>query len=126
MQHDESVYLRHILDSIARIEQYLQGVDEAAFQQQEMVQDAVIRQLEIIGEAVKRLSPGLCDKHPQILWSDIARMRDKLIHGYFGVDIDKVWLTTQDDLPVLKAEVNEMLKQIVVLLSDEQNHAADS
>jgi uncharacterized protein with HEPN domain len=126
MRHDESVYLRHILDSIARIELYLQGVDETAFQQHDMAQDAVIRQLEIIGEAVKRLSPELCDQHPQIPWSDIARMRDKLIHGYFGVDIDKVWLTTQDDLPVFKAQVNEMLKQIVTPSSDEQSPGADS
>jgi uncharacterized protein with HEPN domain len=126
MQRDESVYLRHILDSIARIELYLQGIGEVAFQQQDIVQDAVIRQLEIIGEAVKRLSPELCEQHQQIPWSDIARMRDKLIHGYFGVDIDKVWLTTQDDLPVLKAEVNEMLKQIIAPSSNKQNSGADS
>jgi uncharacterized protein with HEPN domain len=112
MQRDESVYLSHILDSIEQIELYLQGISEAAFQQRNMVQDAVIRQLEIIGEAVKQLSPELCDEHPQIPWSDIARMRDKLIHGYFGVDIDKVWLTTQEDLPLLKAEVNEMLNKL--------------
>lgn len=112
MQRDETVYLRHILDSIARIELYLQGIDEAAFQEHNMVQDAVIRQLEIVGEAVKQLSPELCNEHPQIPWSDIARMRDKLIHGYFGVDIAVVWLTTQDDLPVLKAAVNNMLSKL--------------
>ena len=112
MPRDESVYLRHILDSIARIELYLSEIDEAGFQRQSMVHDAVIRQLEIIGEAVKQLSPALCERHAQIPWSDIARMRDKLIHGYFGVDIEKVWLTTQDDLPLLKAEVSEMLKEM--------------
>ena len=78
MQRDESVYLRHILDSIARIESYLQGVEEAVFQHQQMMQDAVIRQLEIIGEAVKRLSPEVCEQHPQVPWSDIARMRDNI------------------------------------------------
>ncbi|MGB7926017.1 MAG: DUF86 domain-containing protein [Pyrinomonadaceae bacterium] len=113
MRRDQSLYLRHILDSIAQIESYLQGIDEAAFQQNNMVQDAVIRQLEIIGEAVKLLSPELRDEHRQVHWSDIARMRDKLIHGYFGVDIDKVWLTTQDDLPVLKVEVAEMLDELL-------------
>jgi uncharacterized protein with HEPN domain len=126
MQRDDSVYLRHILDSIIRIESYLNEIDEATFQRQSIVHDAVIRQLEIIGEAVKRLSPVICEKHSQIPWSDIARMRDKLIHGYFGVDIEKVWLTTQDDLPLLKAEISKMLKSVRASFSDKDNINADS
>lgn len=112
MERDESVYLRHILDAIARIETYLQGVDEATFLQQNLIQDGVIRQLEVIGEAVKRISDELRAKHERVPWQDIAGMRDKLIHGYFGVDLEKVWLTAQDDLPMLKTEVTEMLKSI--------------
>lgn len=112
MLRDESVYLRHILDAIGRIETYLQGIDEANFLQLTLIQDGVIRQLEVIGEAVKRLSEELRAKHPLVPWQDIAGMRDMLIHGYFGVDLGKVWLTAQDDLPPLKAEVTEMLKDI--------------
>ncbi len=112
MQRDESVYLRHVLDAIVRIESYLQGIDKEAFLQHNLIQDGVIRQLEIIGEAVKRLAEELRAKHPRVPWQDIAGMRDKLIHGYFGVDLEKVWLTAQDDLPTLKAEVTEMLKNI--------------
>jgi uncharacterized protein with HEPN domain len=109
MPRDESVYLRHMLDAIARIETYLQGIDEAHFLQQSLIQDGVIRQLEVIGEAVKRLSEELKARHSHVPWQDIAGMRDKLIHGYFGVDLEKVWLTAQDDLPILKAEVTKML-----------------
>lgn len=109
MKRDESVYLRHILDAIAKIESYIQGINEAAFSQQSLIQDGVIRQLEIIGEAVKRVPDQLRRHQPHIPWQDIAGMRDKPIHDYFGVDLEKVWLTAQDDLPGLKSAVAELL-----------------
>jgi len=88
---------------------YVQGIDEPQFKKQPLVQDGVIRQLEIIGEAVKRLSPAFRSSHTSVPWPDIARMRYKLIHDYFGVDIEKVWLTVQQDIPPLKAEVQKAL-----------------
>jgi uncharacterized protein with HEPN domain len=109
MKRDETVYLRHILDAIAKVETYLQGVDETAFKQTSLIQDGVVRQIEIIGEATRRLSRSFRIHYPETPWEDIAGMRDKLIHDYFGVDIDKVWLTAIDDLPVLKAEVEKIL-----------------
>ena len=105
----DTPYLRHILDAIGRIEEYTQGITEEEFYQQYLIQDGVIRQLEIIGEATKQLSKELRDSHALIPWKDIAGMRDKLIHHYFGVDIDEVWLTAKDDIHILKSEVELIL-----------------
>ena len=109
MKRDETVYLRHILDAIGKVETYLVGVDEPAFKHSSLIQDGVIRQIEIIGEATRRLSRTFRNQYPETPWDDITGMRDKLVHDYFGVDIDKVWLTALDDLPVLRDQVQRIL-----------------
>lgn len=108
----DTVYLRHILDAILKVEEYTQGVDYKTFCQNTLIQDGVIRQLEIIGEATRRLSVTLKEKYAQVPWKDIAGMRDKLIHDYFGVDIDLVWRTLEQDIPPLKAEIGKALREI--------------
>jgi uncharacterized protein with HEPN domain len=118
MKRDETVYLRHILDSITKIETYLNGVQRRTFDTDTRTQDAVIRQLEIIGEAVKRLSSETRNLQPHIPWSAIAGMRDKLIHDYFRVDIDQVWLTANNELSALQTAVSTMLSHLQVKKQD--------
>lgn len=110
MERDDSVYLRHVLDACRRIQEYLEGVDRVQFEQNHQLQDGVIRQLEIIGEAVKHVSRGMRSIYPEIRWQGIAGMRDKLIHDYFGVDLEMIWLTAQDDIPVLNRQISSILR----------------
>jgi uncharacterized protein with HEPN domain len=104
----DSAYISHIREAIGWIESYLTGVDEAEFRTRKLIQDGVIRQLEIIGEAVKRLSAELRAAHPDTPWSQIAKIRDKLIHDYLGVDLQVVWDTTRRDVPRLKAAIDRI------------------
>jgi uncharacterized protein with HEPN domain len=110
MEKDDTVYLRHILDAINTIQEYLQGVNEEKFKDTRLLQDGTIRQIEIIGEAIRHMSKDIRRTYSEIPWQDIAGMRDKLIHDYFGVDIEKVWDTTQEDLPILKEQVIGILR----------------
>ncbi|MBI2100809.1 MAG: DUF86 domain-containing protein [Candidatus Vogelbacteria bacterium] len=111
MKRDE-VYLKHILDAIKSIEQYLDLIknhDQFLSKENKMIRDAVVRQLEIIGEAAKNLSEKIKEKENTLPWKEIAGMRDKLIHEYFEVDLEIVWSTVKDDLPPLKNFIEKML-----------------
>ncbi|MGD8869421.1 MAG: DUF86 domain-containing protein [Gemmatimonadales bacterium] len=108
-ERDDLPYLRHILDAIGRIESYVSGVDEGVFLENAEKQDAVIRQLQIVGEAAKRLSAELRAAYPDIPWREVAGMRDKLVHDYFGVDLQFVWVTVTEDIPELKSRIEQIL-----------------
>lgn len=101
-------YLHHILDAISKIEGYCK-VGKATFLATNHWQDATIRQLEIIGEATKRLSLDIRNTYPNIPWRRIAGLRDVLIHEYMGVDIKAVWEITQKNLPLLKSTIIEII-----------------
>jgi uncharacterized protein with HEPN domain len=105
MKKNDQVYLLHILEAIDQIHEYTLGLDYDAFLKSRLIQDGVIRQLEIIGEATKNLSQETRDNAPQIPWKDMAGMRDVLIHQYFGVDLVAVWTTLEQDLPLLEQEI---------------------
>ncbi|MFA5026816.1 MAG: DUF86 domain-containing protein [Candidatus Methylomirabilota bacterium] len=107
---DAVVFLRHIQDAIVRIEAYTVG-GQGKFLAESMVQDAVIRNLEVIGEAVRNLPPDLRRQHPKIPWRSITALRNVLIHEYFGVDLEIVWRVVERRLPALKHHVALMLKR---------------
>ena len=111
MKKDDSVYLKHILDAICTIEEYLLEITFKDFLKTRLIQDGVIRQIEIIGEATKRVTEDTKSKYAEIPWKDMAGMRDKLIHNYFGVDIDAVWKTTKKDIPLLKIQIKNILEE---------------
>ena len=107
-QSRDELYLQHVLDAIGKIERYVTvGYDE--FMAESHWHDAAIRQFEIIGEAVKRLSTKITERRPDIPWRRIAGMRDVLIHNYMGVDLEAVWQATQHDIPRLRQAVEELL-----------------
>lgn len=111
MKKDESVYLRHILDAIAQIETYLSDKTFADFDQSRLIQDAVIRQLEIVGEASRNLSDEFRQRHSGIPWQQIVGLRNRLIHAYFSINLQTVWEIVKHDLPGLKTEIQKILDE---------------
>lgn len=108
---DDRAYLLHILDSIGRMFEYtIEGKD--AFFSDTKTQDAVVRNLEIIGEAVKRVSSGIRDENRDIPWKQIAGMRDRLIHDYFGVDLKLVWAVIEKELRPLERKIQLIVQRM--------------
>lgn len=107
MNGDRS-YLLHIRDAIGSIREYTDGGREDFFMRK-MVQDAVIRNLEIIGEASKQLSDGAKAQQPEVPWKEVAGMRDVLIHHYFGVDLSAVWEVVEQHLEPLRVAVESLM-----------------
>ena len=106
------LFIEDILNSIKNIEDFTKGLDRKKFSEDLLRQSAVVRQLEIIGEAVKNLPISFREKYPSVSWKDIAGFRDILSHAYFGVNIDRVWKVIEKDLPKLKKEIkNTKLKE---------------
>lgn len=113
MRKDKEL-LQDILDALNSIENFSKGKSKKEFFKSDLLQSAVIRKLEIIGEATKKLSKDLKKKHMNIPWRDIAGMRDILIHEYFSVYLERVWEVTQKDIPELKKQIANILKEIKI------------
>jgi len=104
------VYLQDILESIEHIQKFLDGVSEDEFYGNVEKQDAVLRRLEIIGEAVKHLPEEIREEHPDVPWRQIAGMRDIIIHEYFGITLEMVWVVATEDILDLKTKVEEIIE----------------
>lgn len=108
-------YLEHILEAIERIDLYLADTDEVAFLNDRKTQDAVIRNFEVIGEAahnIERYHSKFAADHPEIPWTVVYTMRNRVAHGYFKVDLEMVWKTIDADLPELHAQIKQLLDKI--------------
>lgn len=111
MEKNDLFYLQDIEEATSKIEGYLKNVNFSMFEQEEMRQDAVIRQLEIIGEAANKLSLNFSKNHPDFPVKEAIRMRNFLIHGYDDVDIVVVWKTVTEDIPLLKKHLVIFVKK---------------
>ena len=103
---DNQIYIKHILDAIAEIEGYVRGFNLESFSENNMVRDAVVRQLEIIGEAAKQIDQATKESYPDVPWTQVVGMRNRLIHEYFNIDLENVWNVVMKDLPELKVKLN--------------------
>ena len=111
-ERPQLLYCQDILESGAAIQSYVKGITCDAFVQDRMRYSAVIREFEIIGEAVGKLSEELKRQYPEIPWQDVKDFRNLLAHEYFGVDLEIVWNTIRDDLPMLMDAVRKIIDGI--------------
>lgn len=106
------MFVSHILESFELIEEYAKNVTKEALEKNEMKTDAIVRRIEIIGEATKNIPNSLKTMYPDIPWKDMAGMRDIIIHQYYGVEIDEIWKVMKIDTPKIKKEIKQILKNL--------------
>jgi uncharacterized protein with HEPN domain len=111
MRRDFRVYLEDILEAAGAAREFVTGMGKDELNKDRRTRDAVVRNLEIIGEAVKKLPPQTKRSHPEVEWKKIAGLRDILVHDYFGIDMDIVWDVVQNKLPVLAEQVQRILEE---------------
>lgn len=109
-KRNELVFLEDIIECVQKIKEYIEGINESTFEANIEKQDAVIRRIEIIGEAVKSISQETRRKYPHLPWREMAGMRDVVIHEYFGVSIGLIWRVATRELPKLEEQISEIIQ----------------
>jgi len=112
MNKESLVFLKHILENIKDIESFSKGLTKEKFLNNKLKQNAIIRSIEIIGEAVRNLPMNLRSEYPEVSWKDIVGTRDIMIHRYFGVDLIVVWDIVKKDLPKLKKNIKKVIEDL--------------
>ena len=112
MKRDESFFLGDIIESIEAIEEFSKGLTKEELMSNRLKRDAIVRNVEIIGEAVKNISKNIKEKYPKVECRKIAGIRDVMIHAYFGIDMEKVWNVIKEDLPKLKKQIQNIKKEM--------------
>jgi len=112
MPRDYRAYFRDILEAIRKIKRYTENINFEEFADNELIQDGVVRNLEIIGEAVKNIPEDVKRDNPDVEWRKIAGLRDILIHAYFGVDVEVVWDIVKNKVPKLKEKIENILSKL--------------
>jgi len=105
-------FIYDVLESIKRIEEYTENITFKELMRNIIIQDAVVRNIEVIGEAIKNIPSSFKKKHKDIEWKKIAGMRDKIIHFYFGISWEVVWKTIKENLPLLKEKIEKIIKEL--------------
>jgi uncharacterized protein with HEPN domain len=109
---DDLAFIEHILDSINAIKEFSENISKEELISNRLKQSAIVREIEIIGEAVKNISENLKNKHQEIKWKEIVGTRDKMIHHYFGVDLNIIWDIIKINLPDLKDKILKIKKEL--------------
>jgi len=111
MKHQDQFRIEHILECIEKIEYIVYKLQNfAAFEEKWIEQDAVIRNLEIIGEASIKISDSLKEQYPNVSWREMRGMRNFVTHQYFGVELDEIWATITNDIPILKTQIQNIIR----------------
>jgi len=111
MQRDYRAYLEDIIEAAGAVREFVTGMDKDELGKDRRTRDAVVRNLEVIGEAAKKLPAQMKRDHPEVEWKKIAGLRDILVHDYFGIDMDIVWDVVQNKLPVLNEQIRRILDE---------------